>query len=81
MRKVAFAHIEKVIDFSTLKEAEEFLAEARHNGWNIEENHKGEKISHTKWDDGSYVEFGYKKVSEFWTIVVRMPYRNYNPGW
>ena len=25
MRKVAFAHIEKVIDFSTLKEAEEFF--------------------------------------------------------
>jgi len=81
MKRVSIAHVEQFIDFTTKEEAEKFINEARERGYRIEEFANGEKIEHTKWDDGSYLDWNGKKVSEFWTVLVRKPYKNYNPGW
>lgn len=81
MKRTAMAFVEEIIDFTTKEEAEQFVKEARENGYRIEEHYNGEKIGHTKWDDGSYVEWNKKKVSEFWTVIARKPYRNYPTGW
>lgn len=82
MKKIVFAHIEFVIDFTTKEEAIKYLQDNQGKGWHFEENQDLESQAISSLDDNWYDKYIYKQRDEnLWTIVVRKPYRDYYPGW
>lgn len=86
MKRIAFAHIEFVIDFDSYEEALKYVRDNQGKGWHFEEQQSNDMIyipsflddeqAWNKW----YDRYIYPQ-DENWIVVVRKPYRDYNPGW
>lgn len=87
-KRIAFAHIEFVIDFDNYEEAVKYLKDNQGKGWHFEPNNSsgGSMFAPSKyageeeWNKWCS-EYIYQQDENSWTIVVRKPYRDYNPGW
>lgn len=85
-KRIAFAHIEFVIDFDSKEEARKYIRENQGKGWNFEPNRTGytskpysfdDEDTWNKWCD----EHIFQQDKNNWTVTVRKPYGKYNPGW
>lgn len=85
MKKIAFAHIEQIIDFTTKEEAIAYIKENSDKGYYlvvINEDIEGidKYINHTLKSFSRY-QFADKLVDEFWTVTIKKPYKDYCCGW
>ena len=85
MKKIAFAHIEQIVDFTTKEEAVRYINQNSGKGYYfviINENIGGidKYINHTKKSDSPY-QFADTLVDEFWSVTIKKPYKDYCCGW